>query len=155
MPIPSEESSSFLRFARAVEPGLRGALIAYHDVERGMEAVNDALLYGWRHWPRVRRMSNPVGYLYRVGQRSARRRRKSPRLPPTDLTVEPPWVEPGLPAALAALTPRQRQVVVLVEAFEWTQRETADLLGIRPGSVQTHLARGLARLRGELGIAHE
>ena len=147
------EEASFVEFARAAEPKLRYALVARYGAERGREAADDALVYGWRHWDRIRGMANPIGYLYRVGQRAARRRRPAP---PADSVVpehRPPWVEPGLSAALARLSPRQREVVVLVDAFEWTHREVADLLGIRLSSVQTHLERGLARLRTALGVS--
>jgi DNA-directed RNA polymerase specialized sigma24 family protein len=46
-------------------------------------------------------------------------------------------------------------VVVLVEAFEYTHQEAADLLGIGRSSVQTHLERGLERLRLALGVDDE
>ena len=151
-----DQSTPFLEFARVAEPKLRYALVAAHGAEWGMEAANDALEYGWRHWDRVRSMDNPVGYLYRVGQRKARRQRHSPRANPVIPEDRPPWIEPHLSAALEALTPRQREVVVLVEAFEWTHREAAEVLGITASSVQTHLERGLAQLRGALGvIVHE
>lgn len=150
-----EREQPFLRFARAVEPGLRAALVAHFGRERGLEALNDALLHGWKHWDRVCRMSNPAGYLYRVGQRSGRNRRKKlDRLPDAPESHQP-WVEPALWTALESLSPRQREVVLLVEALEWTQREAAELLGIRPASVQTHLARGLERLRDALGADDE
>ena len=145
-----------MEFARVAEPRLRYALVAGHGAEVGREAAQDALVYGWRHWERVSGMANPVGYLYRVGQRAARRRRVMPRPDPIIPEDRPPWVEPKLSAALARLSPRQREVVVLVDAFEWTHREVADLLGIRLSSVQTHLERGLARLRTALGVSgHE
>ena len=147
------EEAAFVEFARAAEPKLRYALVAGHGAERGREAANDALVYGWRHWDRVGGMANPIGYLYRVGQRAARRRRVVPRSDPVIPEDRPPWVEPGLSAALTQLSPRQREVVVLVDAFEWTHREVADLLGIRVSSVQTHLERGMARLRAALGVS--
>ena len=146
------EEGSFVEFARVAEPKLRYALVAAHGAEWGREAAEDALVYGWRHWDRIRGMANPVGYLYRVGQRAARRRRLVPRPDPVIPEDRPPWVEPGLSAALAQLSARQREVVVLVDAFEWTHREVASLLGIRLSSVQTHLERGLARLRAALGV---
>jgi DNA-directed RNA polymerase specialized sigma24 family protein len=152
MPTVRAEEGSFVEFARTAEPRLRFALVARHGAERGREAANDALVYGWRHWERVGRMANPIGYLYRVGQRAARRRRPAPPADPVMPEHRPPWVEPGLSAALARLSPRQREVVVLVDAFEWTHREVAELLGIRLSSVQTHLERGLARLRAALGV---
>jgi len=146
------EEASFVEFARAAEPKLRYALAAGHGAERGREAAQDALVYGWRNWDRIKDMANPTGYLYRVGQHAARRRRRVPRSDPVIPEDRPPWVEPKLSAALAQLSARQREVVVLVDAFGWTQREVADLLGIRLSSVQTHLERGLARLRVSLGV---
>jgi RNA polymerase sigma factor (sigma-70 family) len=62
-----------------------------------------------------------------------------------------PWVEPGLPAAIARLPDRQRVTVVLVYALGWTQAEVAALLGVSHGSVQKHAERGLQRLRSALG----
>ena len=147
------EEESFIEFARVAEPRLRFALVAGHGADRGCEAANDALVFGWVHWERVRRMANPIGFLYRVGERSARRRRVEPRPVPVVPEDRPPWIEPRLSAALGGLSPRQREVVVLVDAFEWTHREVADLLGIRLSSVQTHLERGLARLRETLGVS--
>jgi DNA-directed RNA polymerase specialized sigma24 family protein len=152
-PALAGEEPSFVEFARRAEPQLRYALVARYGAERGLEAANDALVLGWQHWERVRGLANPVGYLYRVGQRAARRRRLVPRSGAPAVEYRPPWVEPRLSAALAQLSPRQREVVVLVSAFEWTQREVAELLGVRPSSVQTHLERGLARLRAALGVS--
>jgi RNA polymerase sigma-70 factor (ECF subfamily) len=150
-----EREQPFLQFARSVEPALRAALVGRFGRDRGLEALNDALVHGWRHWDRVSRMSNAPGYLYRVGQRAARRRRRPLDRLPSAPEARQPWAEPGLWPALRSLSPRQREVVLLVEALEWTQREVADLLGIRPASVQTHLARGLERLRASLGVSDE
>lgn len=146
--------AEFVEFARRIEPGLRVALVAAHGVDRGLEAANDALLHGWRRWDRVRDMENPGGYLYRVGERRARRRRLAPFLPRETPVDGNRWVEPRLSGALAALSERQRQVVVLIASYEWTQREVGDLLGITPSSVQTHYERGMARLRETLRVDH-
>jgi len=149
------DGDGFVEFARRIEPSLRIALVAGHGADRGLEAANDALVYAWRHWDRVQRLDNPAGYLYRVGQRLARRRRLPIRLGGEAPLHREPWVEPGLSHALAALSARQRQVVVLVASYQWTLREVADLLDIRLSSVQTHLERGMRRLRSELGVDHE
>lgn len=61
-----------------------------------------------------------------------------------------PSVEPKLPGALRRLSMKQRQVVVLRHAYDTPRREVAELLGISPATVDTHLARGLAKLRAEL-----
>lgn len=139
-------------FARSIEPGLRIALTAGHGFERGLEATNDALLYAWRNWERVSRMDNPAGYLFRVGQRKARRRRLVPDIVSSVPVGRHPWFEPGLSDALELLSTRQRQVVVLIEAYEWTFREAASLLGLSASSVQTHHERGMSRLRDSLGV---
>jgi len=155
MPTVEESSRAFVEFARVAEPRLRYALVAACGADLGMEAVNAALTYGWEHWDRVGAMDHPIGYLFRVGRSKARRRRMTPRADPVIPEDRPPWVEPHLSAALQAITPRQRVVVILVEAFQWTHRETAEVLGISVSSVQSHLERGLARLRAELGVGDE
>jgi DNA-directed RNA polymerase specialized sigma24 family protein len=63
-----------------------------------------------------------------------------------------PLVEPGLPAALARLTDRQRVSVMMVHGAGWTVSETAELLGISAGSVYRHVDRALSRLRRFLEV---
>jgi DNA-directed RNA polymerase specialized sigma24 family protein len=93
-----------------------------------------------------------MGYLFRVAQ-SSRRHRRVPVL--YDVSGWPDYLfEPGLPAALAALSRRQRTVVVLVHGFGYTLGEVAELTGMRRTTVQNHSDRGLARLRDKLGVTH-
>jgi RNA polymerase sigma factor (sigma-70 family) len=143
----------FARFFADTEPSLRRALVARYGSDRGREATAEALAYAWEHWPRVQAMERPIGYLYRVGQSRTRRwrLRRPDGFPPPD-AVEMPWVEPGLPRALNALSERQRVAVVLVCGFGWQLREVADLLGVRTTTVQNHVERGLAKLRLDLEV---
>ena len=53
--------------------------------------------------------------------------------------------------ALARLTRRQREAVVLRHLVGFTEQETAQVMGCAPGSVKTHLSRGLEAMRGTLG----
>ena len=147
-------NESYTEFVRTHQDALRRALIAGFGPEIGREAAEEALIYGWRHWSRVRGLENPTGYLYRVGHRMARKlsRPRPGPLFPVNAPIENPGVEPRLPEALAHLPERQRAVVVLVHAYGLSQREAARLLGVSKGSVQRHLERGLARLRSELGV---
>ena len=69
--------------------------------------------------------------------------------PPTDST---PWVEPALPSSLKALPERQRQAVMLIHGYGWTQMEVAELLGVSKTTVQQHLERGVVKLRKSLGV---
>jgi DNA-directed RNA polymerase specialized sigma24 family protein len=146
----------FEAFVRDAERRLSFAFAAAYGPELGREATAEAVGYAWEHWERVGAMSNPVGYLFRVGQSRVRRyRRRRPPVAPELPDGREPWVEPGLPAALASLSQRQRVAVVLVEAFGWTQPEVAELTGVSRSSVQKHLGRGLARLRSELGVVSD
>ncbi|MDH3498625.1 MAG: sigma-70 family RNA polymerase sigma factor [Acidimicrobiia bacterium] len=142
---------SFTEFVLEVEPRLKRALVAAFGRDAGMDAVAEALAYGWENWDRVQMMDNPAGYLWTVGRNRARTRRRSrPVFPPMPSSGEP-WVEPGLPDAMAALSEAQRTAVVLLHGFGWTAREVAELVGSSESSVRTHAVRGMAKLRRKLG----
>jgi DNA-directed RNA polymerase specialized sigma24 family protein len=143
-----EAQQQFRDFTSEVEPRLHGAFLAAYGHERGREATAEALAYAWEHWAQIRPMSNPVGYLYRVGQ-SKTRRRKTPIvfLRPESANV---FVEPELPSALASLPERQRVTVLLVHGEGWSMREVGDFLGISIPTVQKHVDRALKALRKAL-----
>jgi RNA polymerase sigma-70 factor (ECF subfamily) len=140
----------FRKFVEEAEPRLRRALTARFGNESGRDAIADALAWAYEHWDRVEAMSNPIGYLYRVGQSTTRKRRVRPvfERPPEDEV----WVEPQLLPAVAALPDRERVAVLLVCVAGWSQSEVAALLGTRKTTVQSRVERGLRRLRRELGV---
>ena len=147
------DDPDFDTFAGGYGPQLYQALVPVAGIDAAQDAANDALLYAWRNWDRVRRMDNPEGYLYVMARRQAQRahRPAGPRLPnppPTEL----PDVEPGLADALDHLSEMQRQVVYLVEGFGWGLTDVARILDISVSTVRNHLARGLERLRAELKV---
>ena len=153
-PPPEEERVAFEAFAADSGRRLRTVLRAHYGTEIGSDAAAEALAYAWEHWPRIRSMANPVGYLYRVGQTAAAtelRRGRTPDLPPV-----PPAlldvVDPELPRALLALSGQQRVAVLLVHAYGWTLDEAAGSLSISRSTLRNHLARGLARLRTLLEV---
>lgn len=147
------EADSFTEFARTVEPGLRRALTAGFGSEIGREAAAEALAYGWEHWPRLRGMDNPSGYLFRVGQNKARRLFRGPRWLGREVIVfDEPWAEPAFGRVWARLSDRQRVVVGLIHAFDWTFAEVASVLGVSRSSVQSYEKRAMRRLRRELGV---
>ena len=142
----------FDRFVADAEPRLRRALVAALGQQLGVEATSIALAYGWEHCDRLSSMDNPAGYLYRVGRTRAVRQRRQPQfLPvPAEMAHE---VEPGLPDALRTLSERQRAAVMMVHADGWTRQEAAEALDITVSGLDTHLARGLERLRVALGVS--
>lgn len=145
----------FRRFVVGVEPRLRRALVAMYGADRGREAVAEALSWAWANWDRVESMANPAGYLFRVGQ--SRTRRFWPRrvnLPEPE-SIGLPWVEPKLVVALRQMSEKQRAAVVLVHGYQYSLREVAELLDVTVSTVQTHVDRGLARLRRLMEVTVE
>ncbi len=150
--LPEEtDVASFTIFVDKTEPRLKRALCATYGSEAGVEATRDALVYAWQHWHRIKDMDNPMGYLYTVGRSRTRRYLRRKVLFPAVPSDRMPWVEPGLPVAVARLSETQRVCVVLTEGYQWTHREVADFLGVSRSTVQTHIERALERLRRELG----
>jgi DNA-directed RNA polymerase specialized sigma24 family protein len=143
--------AAFTTFVDDIEPRLRRAYIGWCGVDAAHDATAEALAWAWEHWERVRWMTNPAGYLYRVGQ-TRTRERKEGRLPaPADLGL--PDVEPDLVPALRALPDQQRAAVWLVHACGFTYAECGDAMGISASAVGTHLRRGLDALRVRLAPA--
>jgi RNA polymerase sigma factor (sigma-70 family) len=133
---------------------LRQVLVARFGVDAGADAYQEAMANAWEHRDRLNEMANAVGYLYRVAQSANRRQRRSARrvvLPPVP-EDRLPEIEPGLPDALARLSPRQRVAVLLVHAHGWTQVEAATVLDIDVSTLRNHLRRGLEQLRASLGV---
>lgn len=144
----------FDEFVRAQEPRLRAALVLAYGPDAGREATAEALAWAWEHWDEVVVMSAPVAYLYRVGQSRTRRiRRRTPASPfRTTVSDGAPWVEPALGRALNGLSLQQRTCTVLVHCYGWTLAEVADLLALSKSTVQTHVERGMERLRDDLAV---
>jgi RNA polymerase sigma factor (sigma-70 family) len=142
-------ADGFEAFFLRVEPQLRRALDATYGPELGREATAEAFAWAWEHREQLEALDRPVAYLYRVGQSRIRRRRF--RLPFVRSEYREPEVEPDLMQALRTLSNQQRVAVVLIHGYAWTMAEVAELLGVSVSTVQTHLERGLSRLRLKIG----
>jgi DNA-directed RNA polymerase specialized sigma24 family protein len=153
-----EDHEEFERFVSKVEPGLRRALVAGFGAVEGRLATVDALAWAWEHWCDVASMTNPAGYLYRVGRTAATRSR--PRdLPVAELVPDHVSdrldIEPGLVPGLASLSHQQRAAVLLVHGYGYSLRDAASLLDISPSTVHTDCKRALARLRTVLEVEQD
>lgn len=147
-------SSGDRRFAQFIEPAavtLRRALVARNGVEDGCEAAAEAIAWAWEHRAAVEEMTNPLGYLFRVGQSSLRRERRI-RARRGQLRVEP-YVESVTPldsdlfAGLRRLTADQRTAVVLVHMYGFSYRQVAGVMDVSEAAVTNYVHRGLRRLR--------
>jgi RNA polymerase sigma-70 factor (sigma-E family) len=152
---------SFEDFVRARSGSLMrtALLLTGQNRAEAEDLLQLALERAYRHWGRVCRAAQPERYVRTIlanasadRWRRAARRAERPLLS-TDLDPTVPDQTSGvenrdyLLRALASLPPRQRTVLVLRYFDDFSEIETAHMLGCSVGTVKSHAARGLARLR--------
>lgn len=105
------------------------------------------------------RVENPGGFVHRAVVNQSRTWQRNERRHALKVVRAAAGGQMGLPAAEAdavlfdlvgALPYRQRAVLVLRYWQGWSEREIADVLGCRPGTVKSLASRALARLREEI-----
>jgi RNA polymerase sigma factor (sigma-70 family) len=142
--------AAFIAFYRREYPSAVRIADALVGRSASEDSVQDAFL---RLRGRFAEFDNPAGYLHvvlvnRCRDELRRRTREADRLvrllPVPDLATAPGTEILDL---LAALPYRYRVVLVLRYLADWSETETAEALGCRPGTVKSRAARGLARLR--------
>lgn len=149
--------ADFDQFARSGGERARRALVAYYGVEAGTEAFRHAMAAASEQWSEVSAMTNPVGFVVRLGRAHGRsngrwlRRRSS--FPSTDrLLAAFDGSMVDLFGALAQLRREHRAALMLVKAYGYSHQETAAVLEIPEASVANYARRGLARLRWFLEV---
>lgn len=75
--------------------------------------------------------------------------RRPPAISAEDEAIKGAGDEP-LNRALSRLPSRQREALVLRYWLDMTEKEMAEAMNVSPGSVKTHLSRGLSALRNAL-----
>src|SRR5580698_640408 len=137
------------------------ALSILTDSGEAEDAVQETLLKAWRSWTALSGMDRPAAWLTRVcvnyclNRRRLLRSRGWPHLGLSEGTE--PQRAGGARAesldisrAYKRLSTRQRAAITLNYRYGYSVEECAVLMGCRPGTVRTHLERGLAALRKEL-----
>jgi RNA polymerase sigma factor (sigma-70 family) len=138
------------------------ALSILRDEGEAEDAVQETLLKAWRSWDSVSRMERPLAWLTRVCVNhciSRRRHLRSRGWPPLDLSERATATAAGSPSAdlidmdraYRRLSLKQRAAITLNYRHGYSVEECAVFMGCRPGTVRTHVARGLTTLRKELG----
>jgi RNA polymerase sigma factor (sigma-70 family) len=146
---------------------VRLAVLLIGDRTAAEDAVQDACEATWRVRPQVHDREHLIGYLRRAvvnrchstGRRTGTVRRflASVRVddaltaPAADVPVLAAETDAAVLGALARLSPRQREVLVLRYWSELSEREIAETLGIAPGTVKRTASDALARLNTLLG----
>lgn len=124
------------------------------------DVVQTALLRCFRSWRRVQKADQPDAYVYRVLVNTltdARNRRWNGELPTETLPDRTEGevdatVGLGVRRALAAMRREHREVLVLRYYADLSERETADVLRIPPGTVKSRTSRALALLAADQNL---
>ena len=143
-------SDEFDGFVAAIRPRLRRAFVGCRGLDGADDAAAEALAWAWEHWSEVQAMTNPAGYLYRVGQSRTRTPRRVGLLAPE--VFDAPEVEPALIPALLTLPETQRTAVWLVHGCGWKYAEVAEAMETTTSTVGNHVRRALERLRHSLKV---
>lgn len=152
----------FERFCRDAHSHLVAAL-AHHCGDRFLaeELAQEALIRAGDRWAKVRRLDSPVGWAFRVGANMAAssfRRRGAERRAVERVRARPVDDHHDADAgdavavrrALAELTDRQRQVVVLRYFLDLSADRAGEVLGMSAGAVRMQSHRALAALHARL-----
>ena len=144
---------------------LRTACLVTGDTHLGEDLLQTALAKAYGSWGRVRAADHPVAYVRRLminAHLSWMRRMTSTERPlerfadagSGDHQSEHAATD-ELRRALLRLSPRVRTAVVLRYFEDLTEAETARVMGCSRSTVNNHVSRGLAALRGLLvpGVA--
>ena len=138
----------------------RAVLLVTRDRVAAEDAVSGAYLKAIERWDLVSRHPKPVAWLVRVALNdSISTWRRARMLIPFQLafaaSISPASRDPDLVRAVAALPLRQRQVVALRVLLGLDTAETAEVMGIAPGTVTVHLHRAHTGLRERLGSSND
>lgn len=138
--------------------------VAHHcgDVHLAEELVQEALVRACRRWTEVSQLASPIGWTYRVAvnlSTSAWRRRQAEQRARARHGVADDRHEDvdtserlAVRDALAALTPRQREAVVMRYFLDLSAEQVAAVTGSTPGAVRGLTHRAVAVLRDELDV---
>ena len=130
----------------------RAAYLVVHDAAAAEDIAQESFLAAVRNLDRFDRRRPFAPWLHRIVVNRAIDHARSralraetaldPALPAPEQAADVP--PPGsLLAAIAALPPEQRAVIVLRHLLDYTPGEIAELLGLPRGTVNSRLRRGL------------
>lgn len=143
---------------------VRLGVLLLHDQGAAEEVVQDAFVATHGHWSRLRDPERALAYLRRtvvnrsrsalrhrtVVDRYVARQRRPDEVPGVDRDLMAHERRAAVLTALAALSERQREVVVLRYFLDLSEAEIAETLGISRGAVKSHASRAAAALRTSL-----
>src|SRR5690348_313146 len=151
------EAGSFAEWYEQRYRGLLGAVaVATGSLDEARDATDEAFCRALARWSRVRAMTSPEAWTYRVAINVHRRRQRRHSMEQRLLARggRPPVVQ--LPDefeiwhSVAQLPPRQRAVVALRYIADMTEADIATALGVARGTVASNLHDALGALERSL-----
>jgi RNA polymerase sigma-70 factor (ECF subfamily) len=148
----------FEAFYRSTHPRVvRSLALAIGNLDEARDAAQEAFTRAYRRWRVVRRADRPESWVYVVAVRHHRRTTRRPTGAIGDgpgdgpAVVDPPDIEGAvtLDRALARLTPRQREMVVLRFHADLPVKDIAEAMGCAEGTVKATLHQALRAMRIE------
>jgi RNA polymerase sigma-70 factor (sigma-E family) len=133
--------------------------------DRGLaeDLAQTALANAYASWTRVRKADDPDAYVRRIllnsfrgGFRKRRVEEELSESPPDSPVADPTGAHDNrssVLAAVAALPPKQREVVLLRFWLDLTEAQAAATLGCSVGNVKSQTARALTKLRVSAELA--
>lgn len=125
------------------------------------DLAQEALVRACDRWGKVRRLDSPVGWAFRVGvnlgrsrfrRRAAERRARARRGPEPSVHHDADTADRlAVDEAMAELTHRQREAVVLRYFLGMTAGQAAATVGSTEGAVRVQTHRAIGRMREVLG----
>lgn len=156
-----EDSDEYALFFTASWPHLlRVTYAVTGDIQRAEDALQAAFAQAFAAWGKVSRADNPAAYVRKIAlnaalaqERKAYRRREtvsdSLHEPESNRSRDDDVValRDEVWTAVRSLPARQRAVVVLRYYEDLTERQIAEVLDCRPGTVKSQAAAALSTLR--------
>lgn len=144
----------------------RLAFVMLGDLDGADDLAADVMAAAWRRWDRVRAADQPLAYVRRMVVNMSRSRirvlvRERDRVERMGAGFDERLYGPDVPAivdvraALLRLPQRKRACVVLRLAFDMSEKETAQVLGIAVGTVKSQTAKGVAELTRLLAVERQ
>jgi RNA polymerase sigma-70 factor (ECF subfamily) len=123
------------------------------------DVAHEAMTRVLERWDRVASVESPIGYLFRTAMNVHRNRLRSLAARTRRSFLETPGPDPGATVgeqqdvrrALAKLSARERQALILTDWLEMDAAEVGDVLGVKPNAVRVRLHRARTNLRRQLG----
>lgn len=137
---------------------LRALYLLTGNRQEAEEVLQDAFMAVWERWERVAVMDDPTGYLFRTAlnrhrsavRRATRAARRAVGAAEGGDAFAAADERDALARALATLSPRRRQAIVLTELMGYASAGAGHVMGIADATVRRLTQDARTQLRREL-----